>query len=184
VTAPSGWPAGIRLTAKEIRSVRFTRPPPFWRGYPAYEVDAFVAAAADALAEAERERAGLRAEIDRLRDYFRDHAVEVDRSRRAELRERRRAAGLVGQVADYTRIQLHLAQRFASLLDTAPADADSLLCHARVRASLVVEQAVAAAHPAGPDERRRAAVWLRAFGHAMQVQVDGATDALSSAGTP
>jgi DivIVA domain-containing protein len=187
VTSSYGWPTGIRLTSKEIRATRFTRPPVAWHGYPASEVDRFVAAVADAMAEAERERAALRTEIGRLRDFFRSHAVEVDRVRRAEDRDRRRAGGLVGHVAEYTRVQVQLAQQFASLLGTSAEDADSLLYHARVRASLAVEQAVVASAKdedhgvPDRDELRRATLWLRAFGYAMQVQVDGATDALRNA---
>jgi DivIVA domain-containing protein len=185
VNTPYGRLSGIHLTSDEIRAVRFSGAFLGWRGYLVDEVDSFVAVVADAMAEAERVQAALRAEIARLRDYYRSHDVEVDRPDQAEEPGRRRApSGLVDYVADYTWVQLELAQQFASLLDTAPTEADSLLYHARIRSSLAVEQAVIASSKdadGGAIDReqvRRLTVWLRALAYAVQVQVDGATSAL------
>jgi DivIVA domain-containing protein len=173
------------LTAKEIRAVRFTRTSLGWRGYAVEEVDKFVAEVADTLAEAEREQAALRAEVDRLRDFYRNQGVDVDRPRQA-MERHRLSHRLYDRIIEYTWVQLDLAQEFASLLPSAPEEADTLLYHARVRASLAAEQAVfdAAKDTNGGavdrEEMREIVVWLRALGYAMQVQVDGTTDALRS----
>ena len=181
-----GRPSGNCLTAKEIRAMRFSRTSLGWRGYAVEEVDEFVAAVADVVLEAEHEQAALRAEVDRLRGFYRNQGVDVDQPRQAVERGRRAPHRLHDRIVEYTWVQLDLAQQFASLLPSAAAEADTLLYHARVRSSLAAEQAVvesakdASGGAIDRAELRQMTVWLRSLAYALQVQVDGATDALHS----
>src|SRR3954451_14292443 len=68
-----------RLTAAEIRSARFGQSPMAWRGYSEEEVSAFLSRVAAGVEADEAERAALRAEIDRLRHFYREHGADVDR---------------------------------------------------------------------------------------------------------
>ncbi|WP_406040925.1 DivIVA domain-containing protein [Micromonospora sp. NBC_00898] len=75
MTGFHGTNAGFRIDAETVRSVEFER---IGRGYRAEDVDAFLHAVAAALAEADTERAALRAELYRLRNWYRHHGVRVD----------------------------------------------------------------------------------------------------------
>ena len=67
-----------RPSAAEMRSARFGPSPVGWRGYSEEEVTAFLGRVAGWIETDEAERAALRAEIDRLRRYYRTRAEDVD----------------------------------------------------------------------------------------------------------
>jgi DivIVA domain-containing protein len=206
VNPPARRSSGIRAIAQEVRDATFNRSPLGWRGYSEDEVDGFLAHLVRAMDQAEHEQAALHAEIDRLRNFYRDRREDVDRTgRRPGHVYRPSFAGLIDPVCAYTEVQLELAQEFASMVAGAlrPPDpvaapdgsrvadaADALLYQARIRSVLAVEEAVRLDPPAraedggpapGPAEIQRTVVWLRAFGYALQIQVDGATDTLRAA---
>jgi DivIVA domain-containing protein len=168
------------LTPDEVRTATFNRSPLAWRGYSEDEVTAFLGQVADSMVEAGRERAALRKEINRLRNYYRNQGEDVDRIRLI-------AGGPPENLLDYVVKsawwQLEVSRRFAELLETDPDEADATLYDARVRAALAMANAIdehAGGRP-GLEELRRVIVWLRAFAYATQVQVDGASDVLREA---
>jgi cell division initiation protein len=65
-----------RLTPEAVRRWDFTRTPLGRRGYLEADVDRFRRLAADEIAYADAEKAELRAELDRLRNYFRDQRID------------------------------------------------------------------------------------------------------------
>lgn len=65
----------MRIDAETVRSVTFER---IGRGYRTEDVDEFLQAVATTLAEADAERAALRAEVHRLRNWFRGQGIRVD----------------------------------------------------------------------------------------------------------
>jgi DivIVA domain-containing protein len=179
-----------RLTAAEIRSARFGQSPMAWRGYSEEEVGAFLARVAAGVEAEEAERAALRAEIDRLRKFYREHGADVDR---VPLVTSRRPPASPGDLTSQARQRLDAltanAERYADLLtggvqrapdDPVPArdEARDLLVHAEVSARIGFEQTVAdfrsayRAHPAGvAAELQRTLVWLDELTHALTVQL-------------
>ncbi|HEY6796276.1 MAG TPA: hypothetical protein VI248_16495 [Kineosporiaceae bacterium] len=75
VPGPRG--RGVRLTPEAVRRWDFTRSPLGRRGYLEADVDRFRRVVADEIAHADAEKAELRAEVDRLRNYFRDQHIDV-----------------------------------------------------------------------------------------------------------
>jgi cell division initiation protein len=75
------WPARSRLTPEGVRRQDFPRAPLGRRGYVEADVERFRARVADELTRHDAEKAELRAEIDRLRNYFREQNIEPRRPR-------------------------------------------------------------------------------------------------------
>ena len=190
-----------RLTAADIRSAQFGQSPMAWRGYSEEEVSAFLARVATELETDQAEQAALRAEIDRLRHFYRDHGADVDR---VPLVNGHRPPASPGDLASQARQRLDAltanAERYADLLTggvhrppdhPVPArdEARDLLVHAEVSARIGFEQTVAEfcaayrAHPAGVvAELERVLTWLDEFTHALTRQLvalhEAAGDAL------
>jgi DivIVA domain-containing protein len=68
------------LSPDRVRNWEFSRTPLGRRGYNADEVRLFLGRLAEELAAADAEKAGLRAEVRRLRNYYRERRVDVDGS--------------------------------------------------------------------------------------------------------
>jgi DivIVA domain-containing protein len=162
------------LTADDVRAATFSRAQLGWRGYSEEEVDAFVARLADSHVAADQERAALRAEIRRLRDFYRSNHDDVDRV--GPIRRRHRVADddLVSAVADYAEVQVDQAREYALLLDGGDVGAPRMLHHARIRAELAADESLAAHGPESVEQRSldRALLWLGSFADALRVQLD------------
>jgi len=65
-----------RLTPEAVRRREFIRSPLGRRGYLKSDVDRFRVQVADEIAYADAEKAELRGELDRLRNYFRDNRID------------------------------------------------------------------------------------------------------------
>jgi DivIVA domain-containing protein len=169
---------GRTLTAEEARTATFPQSQLAWRGYSEDSVNEFVERAADALDAAEQDYGALRAEVERLRGFYREHGTDVDRVAEPQ-RPRRRTGWLVNEVERYTETHLNLAVACAdSAVDDDPQTSGQQLYHARVRARLLVEDMISA-FLADPRNRARAedevqllGRWLRGFGDAFLAQVD------------
>lgn len=179
-----------RLTAAEIRSARFGQSPMAWRGYSEEEVSAYLSRVAAELETDEAERVALRAEIDRLRHFYRDHGTDVDRM---PLVNGSRPPPTQGDLTSHARQRLEAlianAERYADLLTggvhrppdhpvAARDEARDLLVHAEVAARIGFEQTVAdfraayRAHPAGvAAELERTLTWLDELTHALTRQL-------------
>jgi DivIVA domain-containing protein len=168
------------LTADDVRAATFNRSQLGWRGYSEEEVEAFVARVADSLVAADQERAALEAEIRRLRDFYRSHQDDVDRVGATRHRHRVEDDDLVTAVADYAEVQVDQAREYALLLDGGDAGAPRMLHHARVRAELAADEALAVhgRQSVGQRSLDRALMWLGAFADALRVQLDVTTEVL------
>ncbi len=179
-----------RLTAAEIRSARFGQSPMAWRGYSEEEVSAFLSRIASELESDEADRLALRAEIDRLRHFYRDHGTDVDR---VPVVSGTRPPASPGDLTSQARQRLDAlvanAERYADLLTGGvhrPPDhpvslrdeARDLLVHAEVAARIGFEQTVGdfrvayREHPAGVvAELERTLAWLDELTHALTRQL-------------
>ena len=74
-----GWPSRrARLSPDAVRRYAFERTPLGRRGYVESDVERFRSKVADEIARGDAEKADLREEIERLRNYYRDQGVEAD----------------------------------------------------------------------------------------------------------
>lgn len=166
------------LTAKEARAVTFRQSQLAWRGYSEDDVNEFVQRAAEALDMAERDGAALRAEVERLRSFYRDHGTDVDRTA-GPPRARRQQSPLLRELDRYTETIVNLAAACAdSVVEDDSQTTERHLYHARVRARLLIEE-LTSAFLADPRNRSRAESelllltrWMRGFGEAILAQVD------------
>lgn len=180
----------VPLSPDEVRQTTFRQSQLAWRGYSEDEVDAFKSMIADYLVNCEKERTALRAEIDRLRNFYRNHGTDVDLVGGSH-RNRRRRSGtgedLVNRISDNAEAHLEQARDYADLIQERAADrAEDELYHTVVRSSLGVEEWLRtrwdAGAPVGVGELRSALTWLRAFGYALQVDLQVVDDALAREG--
>ncbi len=190
----SGGPADAKgpstLTADEVRAATFNQSPLAWRGYSEDEVRAFLNQVADLLAAAERERAGLRQEVDRLRNFYREHGTDVDLvSRRGQGAG---VGGLLDRVAAYAEVQVERAKEYAALVERRYEEqATAVIQHASVQSALAVEDSIRLSRAVGyappvldPRELDRASLWLRAFYDALSAQLRATNDVLVRTAAP
>lgn len=184
-------------TAEEIRRARFGQSPMAWRGFSEEEVVRYLHRVAAAVESGEAERAALRAEVDRLRTFYRSHGTDVDG---VPAIPRLRPPPSPGDLTSQARQRLEAlgatAQLYADLLtggvrpagdDPAAArdQARELLVHAEVSARIGFEEVLAgfrAAYgdrsPAALAELRRTQVWLEEFSAALTRQLAALCDAV------
>jgi DivIVA domain-containing protein len=172
------------LSPDVIRRTAFDRTPLGRRGYPEADVDRFLDRIADEMATANAEKAELRAEIDRLRNYFQHQKVDptkVDPTTPSV--QAVNTLSLAQQAADQ-----HLAQaenQARDLLATARRHYETIVEQAHLKA----EEAVVAARQAqvtndpSHDQTQQAALearvtYLRTFADVTQVQVRSILEAL------
>ena len=184
-------------TAAEIRAARFGQSPMAWRGFSEEEVVAYLARVAAVVETGEAEREALRAEVDRLRSFYRAHGTDVDG---VPLAPRLRPPTSPGDLPSQVRPRLAAlsanAELYADLLtggvrpagdDPAAArdQARELLVHAEVSARIGYEEVLTgfrAAYgdrsPAAVAELRRSQQWLEEFSHALTRQLAALCDAV------
>jgi DivIVA domain-containing protein len=180
---------GVGPTPDEVRSATFTQSQLAWRGYSEDEVHAFLAQVADAMATADSERIGLRVEVERLRNYYREHGVDVDRLTPGTRRGSQglEVDSLVPRLEQYTEVQFDQARKYATAVDNRNEErAGEVFHHAKVQAALATEQSIrmfldsaGRRSPTTGAELERASVWLRAFVAALYAQLEVINDALT-----
>lgn len=176
------------MTVDEIRAVTFSQSPLAWRGYSEQEVDEFVAKAARTLDEVQRENIAQRAEIDRLRNFYRRHGTDVDHSvDRPEWSAPVLPNRLINEVQRYVQTQVTQADAYAEMVtvDQLP-QAQEMLLHAQLRSRIVIEDTIRA-FLTRVDDRRRAhaeleqlARWVGALSEALWVQTAAMSETVST----
>jgi DivIVA domain-containing protein len=168
-----------------IREVRFTRAPIARRGYDIDEVNRFLYRLAEQVAARDAEKAALRAEVERLRDWIRTRIQDSDDAGAPA------AAGLNAQMIA---LMSQAQQQADAYIAQAEAYSRRLTIEARQRADELLTEAEAAVHqghqamalPGGADtaevaarlaEVQRRTDWLRAFCRATQMQLQAASEA-------
>ena len=181
--------APLPLTPDEARKVTFQQSPLAWRGYSEQEVDEFVARTVQALETAQRETVALHTEVNRLRNFYRQHGTEIDRlaDRHAGWSDPRASRPLIAEAKSYTDTQVVHADSYADLVATdAHHHADEALAHAQVRSRILAEELVRTFVSRTPDPRRaqleldQVALWLRALGEALWSQTDAMTQVIDA----
>ena len=177
------------MTADEVREVTFQQSPLAWRGYSEQEVDTFIVHAAHSLEEAQRESAALRAEVDRLRNFYRRHGTDVDHSvdRRESWFAPADVNPLIVEAQRYVETQVAQADSYAELVTTdAGAQAEEMLVHAQLRAKIVIEDMVRTFRSRTNDQGRafthveQLARWSSALAEALWVQANTMTNAIEA----
>jgi cell division initiation protein len=200
MTTTDSTPSGARrraarLTPDTVRRWQFTRTPLGRRGYLEAEVDRFQQLVIDEIAYADAEKAELRAELNRLRNYFREQRIDP-----APGRTNGSGAGRAGrevgvnvqavnmmsmaqQAADehiaqaevYARQLVGDARRqYEEILQTAHRQAEE----AARQAAAAEERTATSDRPADSAELRARIAYLRTFADVTQVQVASILQAL------
>lgn len=179
------------LDSDEVRTATFNQSQLAWRGYCEDEVRAFLSRVADSMVAADQERAALRVEIDRLRNFYRDHGHDVDLTPNGTTR--RQAGDPTGgsvmlRVQAYAEVQVERARQYAALVDSRSQQASDAFHQATTQSALAIEDTIqrCAVNAHGqvtvdPSELDRISVWVRAFFHALQAQLEVTNDFLSRA---
>jgi DivIVA domain-containing protein len=178
-------------TPEEVRTATFNQSQLGWRGYSEDEVRSFLSQVADWMVAAEKERAGLLSEIDRLRSYYRNQGQDVDTISNGSAGRRpgsARGGDLLQQVQAYVEVQVTWATKYAFLIDSREEEkANTAFQHASVQAALVVRESIRQSmastygYAAVDGELGRASRWLRAFYHALHAQLQVTNEALMKA---
>jgi cell division initiation protein len=181
----------LRLTPEAVRRTSFERTGIGRRGYVESDVERFLVRVADAIAWSDAEKADLRAEIDRLRNYFRDQAATGNASAPPTTPgepsvQAVNALSLAQQAADQ-----HIAQAEAyarNLLGTAREQYEAILHDAHDQAqaaATAAAEAYLAADQAHSQVSQQAdleakVAYLRTFAEVTQVQMRSILEALRS----
>ncbi|MTD54653.1 DivIVA domain-containing protein [Amycolatopsis pithecellobii] len=181
-------PPAVRrvLTPERIRGITFSRTPLGRRGVDPDEVELFQHRLAEEIAASEAENARLRAEIDRLRDWYRSQGENVDPGR-LQRKPDVEAVNLLSEAQ--LQAEAYIAQAEAQcrrLTGDARRQAMELLSDAEQQAEIAAQEVARAQHTSRDDrhaaeieEMERRLAWLRAFCHAVQVQLHAASDAFA-----
>ncbi|PRX44693.1 DivIVA domain-containing protein [Prauserella shujinwangii] len=173
------------LTPDRIRNITFKKSPLGRRGVDPDEVELFQRRLAEEIAAGEAENARLRAEIDRLRNWYRDHGENVDAVPAQQLDVQ--AVNLLSEAQ--LQAEAYIAQAEAHcrrVTVDARRQADAILHDAQQRAEDAAQEAAHAyraragdGYAAELEEMERRLAWLRAFSHAVQVQLQATSSAFA-----
>jgi cell division initiation protein len=190
-----GGRRNTRLTPDAVRRAQFTRSPLGRRGYLESDVDRFRGRLADELAHADAEKAELRAEIERLREYFRSQRIDPSRAGNEVVVSVPDPAlptvqavnmmSLAQQAADQ-----HIAQAEAyarQLVGDARRQQEEILLAAHHRAEQAAQEATRAYNESTSAEDRSVEhadleaqiAYMRTFADVTQVQMRSILDALA-----
>jgi DivIVA domain-containing protein len=176
------------LTPDRVRTVAFTRTSLARRGYDIEEVHLFLHRVAEEIAASETEKTRLQAEILRLRNWYRERGVNVDAPRTPTRNQvNTQAVNMLSEAQLQAEAYISQAESYSRRVTTeAREHAETILKDAQDRAEAAAEEAVQAYrmtagtnHEAQLEEMERRLAWLRAFCHAIQVQLHAASEAFS-----
>lgn len=178
------------FTPDKVRNAEFSRAPLTRRGYHEDEVRIYLHRVADVVAASDAEKSRLRGEIQRMRDYFREHGVGAEPS-----------SGLASQQQQATHVEaINVMSRAQQSADTQVAQAEEyarrIVSEARGQYEQILQQAQreateaaerarlsqqAAGHSdAGEREQlERHLAYLRTFAEVTQVQLKSVLEGLS-----
>jgi DivIVA domain-containing protein len=196
VSVPSGGHPGLGpmvpqppLSPDRVRTWEFPRTPLGRRGYNEDEVRLFLTRLAEDLAAADAEKAALRAEVQRLRNYYRERGVDVDRASgptQDDSGPTVAAINLMSQAQQAADAQVAQAEEYSRrLVEQARAQYEDILRQAVEQATEAAERAgadyVASSEFEGPEREalERRIAWLRTFAEVTQVQLRSVLEALT-----
>jgi cell division initiation protein len=176
---------GTPLTPERLRTADFSRAPLGRRGYNEDEVRRFLSRVAEDVGHADIELSRLRAEVERLRNYYRDAGVNVD-SRSSRPAPSAQAVAMMSQAQQSADAQIAQAEEFAKqLVATARQRYEEIVQQARFQAAQAADEAARTHRPGAHgtfDEQEhleRRIAWLRMFAQVTEVQLKSALEALT-----
>lgn len=177
------------VTPEAIRNQTFSRTKMGHRGYNSDEVHAFLYRLADDVATGDKEKADLRAEIDRLKHWYLDRGVDVDGSGAARQHTRISvdAVNILSRAQQTADAQIAEAEDYARrLVGQARQQYEEVLAEAQKRAEEAASQAVTVyrsgngVQSAEAEELERRIAYLRTFAEVTQVQLRAVLDGLAN----
>ncbi|MEV5740468.1 DivIVA domain-containing protein [Microbispora rosea] len=185
---PWGSPAGERqpLTPDRVRKQEFTRTSLGRRGYSEDEVRSFLYRVAEDMATSDKEKADLRAYIDRMKQWYKEHGMNPEQAAASQTlsvdainilsRAQQTADAQIAEAEDYARRIVSQARR----------QYEELLMEAQRQAEEAANQAVGAYRASGnglqsaeAEELERRIAYLRTFADVTQVQLRAVLEGLA-----
>ncbi|MDA0631947.1 DivIVA domain-containing protein [Nonomuraea sp. MCN248] len=165
------------ITPDRVRKQEFSRTTLGRRGYSEDEVRSFLYRVADDLAAGDQEKADLRAYIDRLKQWYRQHGVSAEHvvPQQALSVDAINILSRAQQTAD---VQIAEAENYARrILREARQQYETILTEAQRQAEEAADQAVGAyrsrggVHGAEAEDLERQIAYLRTFADVTRVQL-------------
>ncbi|SEG63771.1 cell division initiation protein [Nonomuraea solani] len=176
-----------RLTPDRVRNKDFSRTKLGHRGYSEDEVRNFLYRMADDMAAGDTEKADLRAEIDRLKNWYKDHGTDVANPAARGTRLNVDAVNLLSRAQQTADAQIAEAEDYARrLVAQARGQYEQVLQEAQQRAEDAASQAVhvyrssGGAQSAEAEELERRIAYLRTFAEVTQVQLRAVLEGLAN----
>ncbi|WP_188190560.1 DivIVA domain-containing protein [Nonomuraea sp. SYSU D8015] len=176
-----------RLTPERVRNKEFSRTKFGHRGYSEDEVRAFLYRMADDMAAGDMEKADLRAEVERLRNWYKNHGAEVTTSGVTQARLNVDAVNLLSRAQQTADAQIAQAEDYARrLVAQARQQYEQILQEAQQQAEEASSRAVTvyrssgAVQSAEAEELERRIAYLRTFAEVTQVQLRAVLEGLAN----
>jgi DivIVA domain-containing protein len=173
------------LTPERVRTVEFARAPFGRRGYNEEEVHRFLSRLAEDISSSDAEKARLRAEIERLRNYYRNAGIDVD-DRSARPAPSPQAIAAMTRAQQSADAQIARAEEYArQLTSEARKRYEEVVQYAQRQAAQAAEQAAHAYRERGhgtndeQEQLTRRIAWLRTFADVTQIQLRSTLEALA-----
>ncbi|MEV5891746.1 DivIVA domain-containing protein [Nonomuraea fuscirosea] len=174
-----------RLTPDRVRNKDFSRTKLGHRGYSEEEVRAFLYRVADDIATGDMEKADLRAEVERLKNWYKERGTDVDNSGAKKLSVD--AVNLLSRAQQTADAQIAEAEDYARrLVGQARQQYEQLLHEAQQQAEEAGNQAVNVYRSSGgqqsaeAEELERRIAYLRTFAEVTQVQLRAVLEGLTN----
>ncbi|MFC5825052.1 DivIVA domain-containing protein [Nonomuraea insulae] len=174
-----------RLTPDRVRNKEFSRTKLGHRGISEDEVRTFLYRLADDIAAGDMEKADLRAEIDRLKNWYKDHGTDTGGAQQARLnvaavnllsRAQQTADAQIAEAEDYARRLVGQArQQYEQILHEAQQQAE-----AAANRAVNVYRSSGAVQSAEAEELERRIAYLRTFAEVTQVQLRAVLEGLTN----
>ncbi|MEU7856839.1 DivIVA domain-containing protein [Nonomuraea sp. NPDC049141] len=176
------------LTPDRVRNKDFSRAKLGSRGYNVDEVRNFLYRMAEDITASDMEKAELRAEVDRLKNWYKDHGTDTTNPGGAQqARLNVDAVNLLSRAQQTADAQIAEAEDYARrLVGQARQQYEQLLQEAQQRAEEAASQAVnvyrssGEVHSVEAEELERRIAYLRTFAEVTQVQLRAVLEGLAN----
>ncbi|MER7369826.1 DivIVA domain-containing protein [Nonomuraea wenchangensis] len=166
------------LTPDRIRKQEFSRTPLGRRGYSEDEVRSFLYRVAEDVAAGDKEKADLRAYIDRLKQWYKEHGISAEPAVPQQQALSVDAINILSRAQQTADVQIAEAEDYARrILGEARQQYEVILTEAQRQAEEAADQAVGAyrsrggEHGAEAEELERQIAYLRTFADVTRVQL-------------
>ncbi|HUR09659.1 MAG TPA: DivIVA domain-containing protein [Nonomuraea sp.] len=176
------------LTPDRVRNKDFSRGKFGQRGYSVDEVRTFLYRMAEDITASDMEKAELRAEVDRLKNWYKDHGTDVaNPGATQQARLNVDAVNLLSRAQQTADAQIAEAEDYARrLVGQARQQYEQLLQQAQQRAEEAASQAVNVYRSSGEvqsveaEQLERRIAYLRTFAEVTQVQLRAVLEGLAN----